>query len=431
MDLTTYPKIGISWRDFETSYPKIAPSCQTQFALPYFPCQFWRMAKTPPFQIFMAAGRAVLKIIGEISWWKNNSEVFTMKVDRLINEGIQDVDGYINSPGGDMFEANEIGNQIQRFEGEKLCTLGAVCASSGTLVSTYFDEITASENTQYMIHDPRQLALIQHEEDFDSQRELYVNLREDAVSRYSRKTGIKEDEIREMMRKTTWMNATTAKKKKFVDGIKDETGEMPGDTKNVFKTYAYDNIPTVFNIAFELQEHMKLSKITQRFGLKDDATEDEILAAIDAAQASQDPPKDPPAPPQPAPAGGEDKAVTLLVKWGESKGFKAATIKALAESNFNAAVDLINEADEPGGTGEGAAGESADALRMSQVLEKVLKETGSKNPAPDTAMTIEEMSKKAPEKLEALANNEPAKFVEMFEAEYGFKPNMDDLNALI
>ena len=46
-------------------------------------------------------------------------------------------------------------------------------------------------------------------------------------------------------------------------------------------------------------------------------------------------------------------------------------------------------------------------------------------------MTIEEMSKKAPEKLEALANNEPAKFVEMFEAEYGFKPNMDDLNALI
>ena len=141
------------------------------------------------FNISNKAGVGQIRIVGEISWWKNGGKDFMRQIDALISGGVTQIEGYINTPGGDMFEANEIGNQIARFSGVKNCTLGALCASAGTTVSTYFDKVTASSNTQYMIHDPLQGVFIQHEDDFESNKKLYLNLRNEAIERYADKTG--------------------------------------------------------------------------------------------------------------------------------------------------------------------------------------------------------------------------------------------------
>ena len=47
-------------------------------------------------------------IIGEISWWSNNSKEFIRQVDQLLEQGINDLYCYINTPGVSMFEAYEI-----------------------------------------------------------------------------------------------------------------------------------------------------------------------------------------------------------------------------------------------------------------------------------------------------------------------------------
>ena len=392
------------------------------------------MPRIKHFHISNQAGRAVIKIIGEISWWKNNSEDFTRKVDRLIDQGIRDVDGYINSGGGSMLEANEIGNQIERFEGERLAQLGAICASAATIVSTYFHEAKGSSNTQYMIHDPRLLTIVEHEEDFDSQKQLYVNLRDDAIDRYSQKTGIDEDEISEMMRKTTWMNAKKAQELGFIDAIKNEKAELPADTQDVFNRYHYQHIPRVFNLAFQKQNHKSMSKITQKLGLKDDASEDEILAAIEARESPGDEGKSTGTEGATQNGSGDnqedatDKAVRLVVKMGMAKGFKKETIESLAQSNLDAVISMIEEA--PGSEGQSQQ-QKQDTLRMSDVLSKIMETTGKHDPGSKTEMTLKEMSKKAPEKITALATNEPEKFAEMFEKEYGIKPTQEDINALV
>ena len=62
-------------------------------------------------------GRAVISIKGQIAGWRDSEKNFTATVDSLIESGVKDAHLYINSPGGDCFEANEIVNVMKRFPG--------------------------------------------------------------------------------------------------------------------------------------------------------------------------------------------------------------------------------------------------------------------------------------------------------------------------
>lgn len=183
---------------------------------------------------------AKINIVGHIGWWKTSGERFIELVDELIAAGITDVEGYINSPGGSMDDANEIGNQISRFSGEKACRLGSLCASAGTTISTYFDhdKIVASKNTQYMIHDPIMRPIITRLKDFKSSEQLYTNLRNDAIRNYEGVTRSNQGEnapslkeIDQMMEDVTWMDAKKAKAKGFVSSVDGDSDDfIPEDS---------------------------------------------------------------------------------------------------------------------------------------------------------------------------------------------------------
>lgn len=59
---------------------------------------------------------AQIKIVGRISNWANNSESFTQTVDSLLAMGVTKASLYLNTVGGTMDEAFEIGKQLRRFE---------------------------------------------------------------------------------------------------------------------------------------------------------------------------------------------------------------------------------------------------------------------------------------------------------------------------
>ena len=203
------------------------------------------------FEVKNQGGIAKIKIIGDISWWRNASDEFTRMVDNLLEEGVTDVDGYINSPGGNMFEGNEIRNQFARFPGHKYVKLGALCASAATTISTVFDEIESSLNISYMIHDPMQSAFIQHEEDFESHKKQYIDLRNNAIKCYvnlSKKVkgdnALTEDEVSDMMRKTTWMNADELLEKGLIHKVDTEDDDyMPEDAQDVANRMKF-SLPT-------------------------------------------------------------------------------------------------------------------------------------------------------------------------------------------
>lgn len=194
------------------------------------------------FEVKNKGGKAKIRLLGDISWWNNGSDEFTRLIDNLLSEGIEDVDAYINSPGGDMFIGNELRNQFARFPGHKYVKLGALCASAATTITPAFDLIECVRNTSYMIHDPLFSPFIEHEEDFESNKKLYQNLRNNAIGEYvslskrikGEGKGLSAEEVSEMMRKTTWMNAEELLEKGFVHKIANEDDSyMPEDAQDV------------------------------------------------------------------------------------------------------------------------------------------------------------------------------------------------------
>ena len=77
-------------------------------------------------------GRARIELKGTISKWRETEAEFTSKIEQLIRSGIKDVHIYINSPGGECFEANEIVNVIKKFPGKITGEGGALVARAGS-----------------------------------------------------------------------------------------------------------------------------------------------------------------------------------------------------------------------------------------------------------------------------------------------------------
>ena len=98
--------------------------------------------------------KAYMRITGVIYDWNNSADEITRKIDEFLAEGIQDVHVYLNGPGGDVFQAAEIENQIQRFPGSKTGTAGALLASAYTKIAISLDSCEQAENGQFMYHKP-------------------------------------------------------------------------------------------------------------------------------------------------------------------------------------------------------------------------------------------------------------------------------------
>jgi ATP-dependent Clp protease, protease subunit len=247
-----------------------------------------------PFQIQAQGTAAQVKLIGDITWWKNSGAEFTRLIDQLIEAGIKDLDLYGNSGGGDVLEANEIYNQLLRFTGRRRGKIGALCASAMTIVMLACDEVEMAPNGQYMIHD-----LCGYPEgsikDIESYLGLMQNLTDHYVSTLAKKTGLPEKEITSMMNKTTWMSATTARDKKFITSITNEDADT--DIYASIKNYGYKNVPVAVTnmIPSENQNQNQDSpnkiimknRIIAALGLPVDATEDQIAAAVEKLSKDQ------------------------------------------------------------------------------------------------------------------------------------------------
>ncbi len=374
-------------------------------------------------------GKATIKIIGEINWWRNSSDEFTRMVDDLLKQGIKDIHVYINTPGGSMFDANEIGNQILRFTGSRTGKLGALCASAGTTLSTYLQYVEGSSNTQYMIHDPAQMIYVEHLEDFESAKKLYKNLRDNAIDRYHKKTGMAKADISQAMKATTWYTAQEAKELGFIDEITEELDNiLPPDTQDVLNRYGTNVTESILNqlpkpaqsqIENETENDMK--EIAALLGLPENATIAQILAAITAQKTIA------------------ENAVKILVQMGVSKGLKEATLTKLAKADFDAALELVNETKAPETTtptitenngGQGTPNPDNRDTTLTNLLTEIVKNAGAQKPTGEK-LSFSQMLEKDKTGLRNLINTKPEEAIELFRAEYGTLAKIEDLKDLV
>ncbi|WP_281323749.1 ATP-dependent Clp protease proteolytic subunit [Flavobacterium sp. IMCC34518] len=223
---------------------------------------------------------AYLRITGLIYEWNNSAEEITRKIDEFLAQGIQDVEVYLNGPGGDVFQAAEIENQIQRFPGSKKGTAGALLASAYTKIASSLDECIQAENGQYMYHKPSG-HLSGNEDAIASGLKLLQNMSIQYKEAYSAKTGISVDVIEANWSKgDVWLSAKEAAELKFISGVT-KKAPITKETKALFQACGSPTIPKITNHTKPLKT-MDQKIIALSLGLPEDASEETIKAKIQA-----------------------------------------------------------------------------------------------------------------------------------------------------
>jgi ATP-dependent Clp protease protease subunit len=242
---------------------------------------FTALAQTYPLVITAEAKdtTAEIKISGIIYDWNNSAEEITAKIDEFIAAGIKDVNVYINSPGGDVFQAAEIHNQLQRFTGAKKGYGGAIVASAATMLAVELDTFEMADNGQFMYHKPS-ARLSGNENEIASGLKLLQNLSSQYKEMYAAKTGIPAEDIEANWAKgDVWLSAKEALEQKFITGIIKKNAPITKETKALFQACGSPTIPKITNHKKTLKT-MDQKILALSLGLPEDASEETIKATI-------------------------------------------------------------------------------------------------------------------------------------------------------
>ena len=358
------------------------------------------------FNIYQEGNKAKISIIGNIRNWQNSAESFNEKLNSIKLNGITDVEVYINSFGGSVFEANEISNIIIGFEGRVNFVIGAVCASAATIILAQV--ITQKENVviemhrngQFMIHNVSG-NLEGQIKDIESGLQLMRNLQQNAVNAYVAQTGIAEKQIIAMMDKETWMTATEALTKKFITSIIDKSDTAPENFAEILNC-GYSNLPenilTKSIIYNQIQETMNLEQINKATG-KNFTNEADAIAYIAELEAEN---KRITAEKRQEEISAKNQEIENLLNNAVSEKkilpSQKDTYKSLLESSFEATKKLLSE------------------LHAVSLVSKQIKQSTDNS---KSEKTYRQLVESEPEALKQMFENDFEEFNRLYKAEYG------------
>ena len=150
-------------------------------------------------------------------------EIGTEIRSKEINEKIRNTQGNllirINSYGGDVFHAVAIHNAL-KSRGNVEVQIDGICASAATIIALGGAKIMMPANARFMIHNPTTLLMGYYDNEKMNRIVRGLQSVENAIiNMYKQKTKLSEEELRELMKGETWMNAEEAKEKGFIDEI--------------------------------------------------------------------------------------------------------------------------------------------------------------------------------------------------------------------
>lgn len=182
--------------------------------------EFWKFKNN-------ADGDAELLLYGEISdasWY--GDEVTPKKfADDLAACGGKDLTVRVNSPGGDVFAAQAIYNQLKAYTGKVTVKIDGMCASAATVIACAGETVIMPSNTIYMIHNPKSAMLGYYDAvQLGKVSDRLTTVKQTIVNVYMGRVGnaLSEVQVKHKMDSEEWMTADKAKEYGFVDEIADE-----------------------------------------------------------------------------------------------------------------------------------------------------------------------------------------------------------------
>jgi len=182
---------------------------------------------------------------------------------------------YINSYGGEVFEANEMVNVVREHFSDVRVEVGAVAASAATYFLAKFPS-RAKRNTQIMIHRP-QVCTCGHIGRLESTAKLLSNLTEQYIKDYTAKMKLSAEELEKKWADDWWMTAAEALKYGLIDAIDDEDAPVDTVTMSILNQLHQGQTPK--------SSYMN-DVIAAKLGLTPGADEKSILERIAELQAA-------------------------------------------------------------------------------------------------------------------------------------------------
>lgn len=172
------------------------------------------------------ADNAEMLIYGEIAdttWWGDEVTPKQFADDLKALEG-KDLTVRVNSPGGDVFAAQAIYNQLKSYAGHVTMRIDGLAASAATIITCAGDTVIMPDNALFMIHNPKgallgyydSKALNDYAKQLDTVRQTIVNVYKKRCSNLS------DTQIKHKMDDETWMTAQEALDYGFVDQLDTE-----------------------------------------------------------------------------------------------------------------------------------------------------------------------------------------------------------------
>ena len=145
-------------------------------------------------------------------------------IQNVINEANgEEIEVYINSPGGIIEAGSEIYTMLRSYQGEiKIYIVGEACSCASIIAMAGYSEM--SPTALMMVHCVSSGARGNHS-DMEHMAEV-LRTADDALSNaYMQKTGMSKEEVLTMMENETWLTAEKAKELGLVDAIMFEENE--------------------------------------------------------------------------------------------------------------------------------------------------------------------------------------------------------------
>jgi len=350
---------------------------------------------------------AEVRLYGTVSeWGRINALDISKSLEMAKRQGFKKVVFRIHCPGGAMFEGVAVNSVISASELETGSIVDGVAASMGSAIAISTGHSAMMKGTRIMIHQGSG-GVSGSANKIINYGNLLKTLNNDLAELYASKTGKDKQWILDNWMKEgedKWFTAEEAKKVGLVDEV------IPNEKKSKTSTEAsFEEMAAYYNeklaTNYETEEKMDKSKLIKRLGLAEDATEEQIEAALTALETK--------AKANEKPQGNEktkEKMVASFLTLGKKAGVvtkeNEASMKKLAEADIDACMDLL-----PDAAAQAGGGNEVKDFRLSELIAALKGENTE-----SSKKTWEDLT---PNERKELEEKDPKAFEALFNAEYG------------
>ena len=158
--------------------------------------------------------------------WLGLESTSPKKIIKALQEaGGEDVEIYINSPGGSIFAGSEIYTELRNYSGKKIIKITGIAASAASVIAQA-GECEISPTGMFMIHNVKTSASGDYR-DMDNTGDALRAANQSIMNAYIDKTGMDAEILQDLMDRKTYLSAQQAVDHGFVDKIMFSDNAIP------------------------------------------------------------------------------------------------------------------------------------------------------------------------------------------------------------